>query len=182
MFRRRTQRIIRRMERREEIPPALQQANRMMENGDYKNAAESFRTLAKGAEEYFPHRAPFLYIEAGRAAILGRDIKSGMANLRRGLTILADQGRLTRLQILGQRITNELQARGLNAEAEEIVNLLNGNLPSKTSAEPATPQKRPSLPTHCPSCGAVVKPDELEWLDEVTAECSYCGSPIRDEA
>ncbi|MBK8429743.1 MAG: hypothetical protein IPL27_29050 [Lewinellaceae bacterium] len=75
MFRRRAQRIIRRMERREDIPPALQQANQMMENGEYKNAAEAFHTLAKGAEERFPHRAPFLYIEAGRAAILGGETK-----------------------------------------------------------------------------------------------------------
>jgi hypothetical protein len=22
-------------------------------------------------------------------------------------------------------------------------------------------------------------PDEVEWQDEVTAECAYCGSPIR---
>ncbi len=61
MFRRRAQRIIRRMARREDIPPALLQANQMMENGEYKNAAEAFHTLAKSAEERFPHRAPFLY-------------------------------------------------------------------------------------------------------------------------
>ena len=181
MFRRRAQRIIRRMARREDIPPALQQANQMMENGEYKNAAKAFHTLAKGAEERFPHRAPFLYIEAGRAAILGGEKKSGMADLRSGLTILATQGRFSRMQILGQRIIHELQARGLNPEAEEIANLLSGNLPSITSDEKPAPEKRPVLPTHCPSCGASVKPDEVEWLDEITAECSYCGSPIRDE-
>ncbi len=181
MFRRRAQRIIRRMARREEIPPALQQANQMMENGEYKNAAEAFHTLAKGAEERFPHRAPFLYIEAGRAALLGGETKTGMADLRRGLTILSTQRRFNRVQILGQRIVNELQARGLNVEAEEIANLLSGNLPSGSSAEIPTLQKRPILPTHCPSCGAAVKPDEIEWLDEITAECSYCGSPVRNE-
>ncbi len=181
MFRRRAQRILRRMERREDIPPVLQQANQMLASGDYKNAAEAFHTFAKGAEERFPHRAPFLYIEAGRAAILGEETNSGMADLRRGLTILASQRRFTRLQILGQRIVNELQARGLNAEAEEISNLLNGNLPTESSAETPAPEKRPILPTHCPSCGAAVKSDEVEWLDEITAECSYCGSPVRDE-
>jgi hypothetical protein len=25
------------------------------------------------------------------------------------------------------------------------------------------------------------RPDEIEWLDEVTAECDYCGSPLRGE-
>jgi hypothetical protein len=181
MFRRRAQRIIRRMARREDIPPVLQQANQMLAGGDYKNAAEAFHTLAKGAEERFPHRAPFLYIEAGRAAVLGGETKTGMADLRRGLTILGTQGRFSRMQILGQRIVDELQARSLNAEADEITNLLNGNLPAEVPAETTTPEKRPILPTHCPSCGAAVKPDEVEWLDEITAECSYCGSPVRDE-
>ena len=181
MFRRRAQRIIRRMARREDIPPALQQANQMMENGEYKNAAEAFHTLAKSAEERFPHRAPFLYIEAGRAALLGGETKTGMADLRRGLTILSTQRRFNRVRILGQRIVNELQARGLNIEAEEIANLLSGNLPNTPSDEKSAPEKRSVLPTHCPSCGATVKPDEVEWLDEITAECSYCGSPIRDE-
>jgi hypothetical protein len=36
------------------------------------------------------------------------------------------------------------------------------------------------LPTHCPSCGAALRPDEIEWLDESTAECAYCGSPVRE--
>jgi hypothetical protein len=181
MFRRRAQRIIRRMARREDIPPVLQQANQMMENGDYKNAAESFHTLAKGAEERFPHRAPFLYIEAGRAAILSGENKTGLADLRRGLTLLANQQRFARMQILGQRITDELRARNLNAEADEIEALLNGNLPKEITPKSSAPVKRPILPTHCPSCGAAVKPDEVEWLDEVSAECSYCGSPVRDE-
>ena len=181
MFRRRAQRIIRRMARREDIPPALLQANEMLENGDYKNAAKSFHTLANSAEERFPHRAPFLYIEAGRAAILGGETKPGLADLRRGLAILSDQRRFNRVQILGQRIVNELQVRGLKAEAEEIASLVSGNLPNTYPDKNSQPEKRPVLPTHCPSCGAAVKPDEAEWLDEITAECSYCGSPIRDE-
>ena len=181
MFRRRAERIVRRMTRQGNVPPALQQASQMMENGDYLNAAASYHTLAKGAEERFPQRAPFLYIEAGRAAIYGGETKSGMTHLRRGLTILASQRRFNRLQILGPRVIHELRDRGLHAEAEEIESLLSGNLPTGTTAELSAPGKRPSLPTHCSSCGAALKPDEIEWLDEVTAECSYCGNPVRDE-
>jgi hypothetical protein len=170
------------MARREDIPPALQQANQMMAIGDYKNAAQAFHELAHGAEERFPQRAPFLFIESGRAFILSGQIKPGMADLRRGLTILASQRRFPRMQLLGGRIVDELRARDLNAEAGEIETLLNGNLPAAASAETPAPEKRPTLPTHCPSCGAAVKPDEIEWLDEITAECSYCGSPVRDES
>lgn len=153
-----------------------------MANGDYKNAAQAFHELAQGAEERFPQRAPFLFIESGRAFILSEQIKPGMADLRHGLTILANQRRFPKMQLLGGRIVDELRVRGLNAEAEEIGTLLNGNLPATTSAEMSAPEKRPTLPTHCSSCGAAVKPDEIEWFDEITAECSYCGSPVRDES
>jgi hypothetical protein len=84
------------------------------------------------------------------------------------------------MRVFGQRAIEELQSHNLNAEAEEIANLIQGNLPTEIPIE-APVSKRPTLPTHCHSCGAAVRPNEVEWLDEVTAECDYCGSPIRGE-
>jgi hypothetical protein len=43
----------------------------------------------------------------------------------------------------------------------------------KTTLEPSR------LPSHCQACGAAVRPDEVEWVDEQIVECAYCGSPIR---
>jgi hypothetical protein len=37
------------------------------------------------------------------------------------------------------------------------------------------------LPTNCPSCGGPVLLKEVEWLDDITAECAYCGNGIRTE-
>ena len=161
-------------------PPVLQHANQMMLNGEYAGAADAFNQLAQGAEKLLPQRAPILYMEAGRAAILGGDVKTGVAYLRLGLTMLASQGRLHRMRMLGQRAVEELKARGLNAEAEEIASLLVASPTKELTVDPA-PAKRPVLPTHCPSCGGAVDADELEWIDEITAECDYCGSPLRGE-
>jgi hypothetical protein len=180
MFGRRGGRQLRRGFGRRGAPPVLQHANQMMMDGDFAGAADSFKELAQGAENLFPQRAPILYLEAGRAAILGGDVKTGVAHLRRGLTLLASQGRFHRMRVLGQRAIEELRMRGLNAEAEEIESLLGANLPQELPAE-SKPIKRPVLPTHCPSCGGSIKPDEIEWLDEITAECDYCGSPLRGE-
>jgi hypothetical protein len=160
-------------------PPILQRANQLMAAGDYENAAIAFKDLAQRAEDRFPQRAPILYMEAGRAAILSGQTKVGVAHLGRGLTILAAQGRFARMQALGLRTADELRARNLTTEAEEIASLLRGNLPEEISPEQSAIARRPVLPTHCPSCGAVVRPNEIEWLDEVTAECDYCGSPVR---
>ena len=179
MFGRRMQRMARREMRRGNVPPKLQRANQLMADGDYAGASALFEDLSKGAEEKFPRRAPFLYVQAGYAAILSGQTKIGMEHLKRGLNILISQGRLLRVRRMGQRIVDELNARGLTSEAQEISALLNSNLPQETPARAAAPAKRPILPTHCPSCGAAVRPDEVEWLDDVTAECDYCGSPVR---
>ena len=179
MFRRRGQRMFR--GGRQDVPPVLQRANQLMASGEYEEAASLFADLGQRAEDRFPHRAPFLFIEAGRAAILGGQIKTGIAHLRRGLTLFASQGRMHRMRMVGERAIDELQTRGLNAEADEIAALLGANTPAVdlVEKEAPVPMKKPVLPTHCPSCGAAVRPNEVEWLDEVTAECAYCGCPLR---
>jgi len=181
MFRRRAQRLLRGMEMHD-VPPMLQRANQLMAGGKYADAAIAFKELAQGAEGRFPQRAPFLYIEAGRAAILSGQARAGVADLRRGLTLFASQGRDQRMQAVGQRVMDELKARNLNAEAQEISHLINGSLPKEIPTEKPLSIKRLILPTHCPSCGAAVLSNDLDWVDEMTAECDYCGSPIRAEA
>jgi hypothetical protein len=164
-----------------DVPPLLQQANQWMANGNYTEAASAFEQLAHWSEARFPERTPFLYLEAGQASLLDGQTKTGMAHFRRGLTLLATQGRFPRMHLLGQRIIRELNARGLKAEASEIASLLSGNLPQQIPPEQTFTPKKPTLPTHCPHCGGSLRPDEVDWLDEVTAECSYCGSPVRGE-
>jgi hypothetical protein len=165
------------------VPPELQRAQRLMDAGEYAEAALVFDSLAKKAEDFFPERAPFLYLQAGQAAMLNGDSQKGVARFRSGLTLLATQQRYHRLQKAGRRIVDELRGRGFNAEADEVETVLGNNAPVPADAmrEADHPQKRGILPTHCPSCGAAVRPDEVEWLDEQTAECDYCGSPVRAE-
>jgi hypothetical protein len=161
------------------VPPMLRRANEMFTSGDYVNAESAFHELAKRAEQRFPQHAPMLYIQAGRAAILSAQNKKGIAHFRSGLTLLSTERRFARLEKIGKTIILELHERGLNAEADEIETVLKNNLPSEIQKEILQPKKQVILPTHCPSCGASIKPDEVEWLDEITAECDYCGSPVR---
>jgi hypothetical protein len=105
-----------------------------------------------------------------------------MPSLKRGLELLAERRQFPRLHQAGQRVINELNERGLSSEIIDIEILLKALLPPKTTFETnETSTQRPILPTHCPSCGAALKPTEVEWLDELTAECAYCGSPVREE-
>jgi len=166
----------------QDIPPILQEANFAFSKGEYGRAAELFERLAEGADARGGPRAPLFRLQAGRSRIYAGQTQLGMPSLKRGLEILAERQKYHRLENAGQRVIAELKERGLQNEVTDIEILLKTHVPAKFTSEPQiTSIKKPILPTHCPSCGAAVKPDEVEWLDEITAECGYCGSPVREE-
>jgi hypothetical protein len=161
------------------VPPILQEANLAFDKGEYGRAAERFERIARVADERGGPRAPALQLQAGRARVFAGQAELGMPSIKRGLELLAQRGQFPRLHQAGTRIISELNERGFNNQAAEIEAWLKSALPESTSIE--SPARRPSIPTHCPACGAPLRPDEAEWLDDVTAECVYCGSPVREE-
>jgi hypothetical protein len=155
----------------------------MLESGNYQGAAERFEAIARIAESRGEPRAPQFYLQAGRARILAGQNEVGLAHLKHGLSQFADRGAWLHLRRASRRVVNELSERGLADAAEEITAWLNGAMPADSQRFSETvPAKKPILPTHCPSCGAAVRPDEVDWLDDLTAECTYCGSPVREES
>jgi hypothetical protein len=167
----------------QEVPPILQEANFAFDKGEYGRAAELFEKIAETASARGGPRAPLYYLQAGRARVFAGQTALGMPSLKQGLELLSQQRLFLRLHRARRRLINELRERGLAEEAVEIEAWM--TIPEATASETESPKaqvKRPVLPTHCPSCGAAVQPDEVEWLDEVTAECDYCGSPVRAES
>ena len=165
----------------QDVPPVLQEANFAFDKGEYGRAGELFENLARVADARGGPRAPLFHLQAGRARIFAGQTKLGMPSLKRGLELLAQRAQWQKLYQLGQRVIGELNARGLRAEASEIESYLTKLSPSMPAIESTATNKR-ILPTHCLSCGAALRPDEVEWLHDVTAECAYCGSPVREEA
>ena len=164
------------------IPPILQEANLAFDKGEYGRAAQIFEKIAQGADARGGPRAPLFHLQAGRSRLLAGQTSLGLPSLKRGLELLAQRRQYQRLQNAGQRVVAELQDRGLTKEATEIETWMNSVLPSVPAGEPQPESgRRPVLPTHCPRCGAALRPDEVEWLDDATAGCAYCGSPVRDE-
>ena len=163
-------------------PQALITANQMLESGNYQEAAERFEAIARTAETSGGLRAPQFYLQAGRARILAGQIEAGLAHLKHGLSLFVKHGEWLHLRRASRRVVAELDERGLVDAAEEITAWLNGAMPADSQNFPETPSARkPVLPTHCPSCGAALRPDEVDWLDDITAECAYCGSPVRED-
>jgi Zn finger protein HypA/HybF involved in hydrogenase expression len=81
------------------------------------------------------------------------------------------------------RFVTELKARNLSVEAKQIEDYLKVSLPAGFVAGAGTEAQKPKpvLPTNCHGCGGPIRSDEVEWVDDVTAECPYCGSAVRAE-
>jgi hypothetical protein len=157
----------------------------MLAAGNYAEAASAFEQLARAAEARAGPRAPFFYMQAGRSQVLAGRTANGVEQLMRGLGLFAMRGQQFKAVNTGTRIVKELEARGLGREADQVAHYLADLVPgfdgdAAPASRPASPH-RPLLPTHCPGCGAPLRPDEVEWLDDVTAACEYCGSPVHEQ-
>ncbi len=184
MFRRGFRRGVIRQAMRPDVPPMLQRAHELMASGNYPAAAEAFEQLARGGEARQHPKTAQMYLQAGRARILAGQKDAGFAHLKRGLGLMAAYP--VQLQRAGERVVNELNERGMSAEAQEIAQWLKTSMPAapagaRMGAAVSAPAKKPILPTHCSGCGGPVRADDVDWIDEVTAECNWCGSPLRAE-
>jgi hypothetical protein len=165
------------------IPPALKRANQLMASGHYAEAAGILEQFANGALARKGPRAPWFFLQAGQARLLNEQVPLGVAHIQQGLSLFAARGQFQRLYHAAMRFVAELKARGLTAEAKRIEDYLKTTLPAGFVPGPGTGVGKPKLvlPTNCPGCGGPIRSDEVEWVDELTAECPYCGSSVRTE-
>jgi hypothetical protein len=169
--------------RHQQVHPELKHAHDLMVQGQYPEAAALFSRIAEVAQSRGGPRAPFFYIQAGRAFVLAGEVEAGIASLREGLAMLAAASRWSELQAVGQVAVDQLTGKGYEEQAKAINDWLAAQLAGKPQAPAGADQatRQPLLPTRCPSCGAAVNAREVTWLDQRTAECLYCGGPIRAE-
>lgn len=163
-----------------DIPPLLRRANKLMSAGNYSEAAGALEQLARAAEARGGPRAPFFHIQAGRAGAMAGQAKAAVESLEHGLGLFAARGQSGKVINFGRRIVDELKLQGLTEESSQIADYVKTLVPDfSTGATQSAQLKRPPLPTHCPGCGVPIHPDEVEWMDDITAECAFCGSPVR---
>jgi hypothetical protein len=165
----------------------LIEANRLLADGNYNQAADVFERLAAGALERRLPRAPYLFLQAGRAHYLAQENATGATLIRNGLSLFAEQGRWKELSRSGTIAVRGLVEQGFSEDAKEIRNWLEMSFPGceveATDKLPGTSIKKHEvlLPLQCPSCGAPVNPKEIDWVSDKTAECLFCGNMLRGE-
>ena len=167
-----------------DIPPALRRANELMAIGDYPGAALAYEGLARGAVARNGPRAPILLIQAGRMRILAGQVPAGMIHLQQGLGLFAARSQWQQFNGNCRRLMMELSQRGLTEQAGQVEATLKASLPAgfiSAGLGTGSQSAKPTLPTNCPGCGGPLHSNEIEWTDETTAECPYCGSAVRAE-
>ncbi len=169
------------------MPPGLihgmVQAHRLFAIGQYAQAASMLENLANTARAEGLPRTPRLFFQAARANWHANQAAHGMDLMRVALDMLAAAGALGIAVQIANMGTAELTSLGYPQEAENLREYA-AKIPGWKEAASAPPEDegpRPVLPTHCIQCGAIVRSDEVDWIDEITAACAYCGSPIRPE-
>ena len=161
------------------VPPALRHANRLYADGQFLEAAAAFEELAHGAELRGIPQAAQLYMTAGRCRLELRQPDLAVKNFKRGLSMLAGQGRPIHIQRAAQHCISDLSKKGYLQEASEMMHLLNEYSPEAVEIEkPETALPIVHLPAVCPSCGGTLRSDEVDWIDDNSAECPWCGSSV----
>jgi hypothetical protein len=166
----------------------LQRANELMAIEDYTGAARAYEELAKSADARNGPAAPHLFLQAGRAHLLAGQVSAGMVLVEKALNLFGERGEWLKFLRNRSRIVEELNRTGLDKEADFFANFMADEIPAeivnvayKTHSDPKpVARARATLPTKCEECGAPLRIDEVDWVDEMTAECPYCGNITRN--
>lgn len=167
---------------------ALIRANQLNDSGEYIKAAEIFERVAQRMENRLrPNRAAFLFLQAGHSRLLARQIDPAMQLTKRGFAIMAQNQNWRAYSRGANMMVLELERLGYTKQADEIQTLINQNPSIRLAPLPGTgpnqPLQKPAprLPGKCPFCGASLRSDMAEWIDDASAECPYCGSAVQAE-
>ncbi|NOZ06988.1 MAG: hypothetical protein GXP41_11675 [Chloroflexi bacterium] len=173
------------------LPPetqkALAQAHVLMAEGQFVAAAQAFARLSDEVkEEGLPGRAANLALQAARAYLAADSVEAAVQWATTGIGLFVRGGRAGRVNVVLPKITSALRNKGHEAEAvqveQEAKRLLDELGLSLDELGPRGPQMaetRGTLPAQCTSCGAPLVPHDVEWHDNRTAECPYCGSILK---
>lgn len=170
------------------LPPRVQQAVAaavaQAANGQHEEAAASFHQLAERAHErgmapaatrfqlnaaastYAATNNPDALIQQVSIAL---DYAGALPNKRRAAR---------RFVRLVQRLESDGQVEAAKTLEAQIVSGLGlDQLPKATDRPEVNRAQRRLLPKRCPSCGAAVKAEEVDWEDEGVS-CSYCDNDL----
>ncbi len=160
---------------------ALGNANEWMVQGKPGRAAPIYAILADAMLRIdYPRLAANLYARAAHAYADARDEQATLNFARKALALYAQYSKAHRFLIFFTNITRKMTTYGMSA-AELALQSEFGSQISPLSGTPLSvrPRRSQLLPTNCPQCGAPLRAEQADWVDEDTIQCNYCSSLIR---
>ena len=157
----------------------LAKANQLAANNNAADAAPLYAELARELDVPHPRRAANLHARAAHAYADAGNEQLALAQARAALTMFIQYRMINRTPVFFANITRKFNNKGMKNSASALQNEFGnrvGPMPPSTGSRSA---KRGVLPTNCPKCGAPIHSDEATWIDDLTAECDYCGAAIR---
>lgn len=161
----------------------LQNANRLMASGQPGKAAEIFLQLAREFQAtQHPRKSANLHAQAAHAFADAGEETQALQQAQVALRFFIRLQMLPRAAQFYGNIRNKLNQKGMSGSSTELEKEFGGMLAHIPARSMGVAQQRPlHLPTSCPKCGAPLRADEVEWVDAMTASCSFCGSVVARE-
>jgi hypothetical protein len=161
---------------------AIQRANQLIANGQAVEAAQILTRLVQESENRGrPRLTANLHAQAARAYAAAKDEQNALSQARSALKQFVQLNMLPRVPRFYANITRDLRANGMNASADALQKEFGEKAKGLESQGFAAPAQHGRLPVKCPQCAAPVRNDEVDWIDQISAECNYCGSVIQTE-
>jgi len=161
----------------------LLKANQLISDDKPSDAGPLFADVADELQRSnHPRRAANLYARAAHAFADGNNEHAALVYARKALALFIQFKMVRRTSIFFTNITRKMTAKGMRVAADQ----LQREYGAQIAVQPVEPQQENRqthgmLPTNCPKCGATVHSDEVDWVDDNTVECEYCGTRIRIE-
>lgn len=157
----------------------LQDANRLMAKGEPAKAAVIFVRLAQELQStQHPRKSANFHAQAAHAFADAGNEDAALQQAQVALRFFLRLGMNMRAPHFFTNIRNKFKQQGMEKSATTLETEFGDRVSSlpKVPGGPTPVQRH--LPTSCPKCGAPLRSDEVEWVDQATVACSYCGTLI----
>jgi hypothetical protein len=152
-------------------------ASRLLASGQPEQAAILFTRLANQMEALGrPRQSANLHAQAAHAWLDAGNETHALGQARMALELFARQGMGRRAYEFKTGFASHLRERKAQDAAQRFEQETGFPLTPPPAAEPQP--RRGKLPSTCPQCGAPVRGDLAEWIDDNSAVCDFCGSTI----
>jgi len=120
-------------------------------------------------ESRHPRRAANLHAQAAHLYAESQNEPAALLQARRALSLFIQYQMVERTPRFYANITRKMSQRGMINAAETLQKEFGGVVgPLPSEVQPSAVGRRGTLPPVCTQCGAPLRSDEIDWVDDQT--------------